>query len=160
MAKAAYGLEAGSYVGSYRIEGVIGRGGVGVVYLAAQERLGRNVALKVLNPERADDESFRDRFGREARLAASLDNHSILPVYDAGEINGLRITGYGSRSALDALRRPPGGSDQRSATSSGSFREARSGPESGTTRRHWRSASASCIRPVDALQSHASPGRR
>ena len=61
---------------------------MGVVYLAEHERLKRKVALKVLAPELADDERFRDRFMRESELAASLDEPNVLPVYDAGEHDG------------------------------------------------------------------------
>ena len=61
---------------------------MGVVYLAEHERLKRKVALKVLAPDLADDERFRDRFIRESELAASLDEPNVLPVYDAGEHDG------------------------------------------------------------------------
>ena len=61
---------------------------MGVVYLAEHERLKRKVALKVLAPELADDERFRERFIRESELAASLDQPNVLPVYDAGEQAG------------------------------------------------------------------------
>ena len=52
------------------------------------ERLGRAVALKLLAPHRADDPAFRDRLLRESRLAASLDHPNVMPVYDAGEVDG------------------------------------------------------------------------
>jgi hypothetical protein len=69
MATLAYGLEIGASIGGYRIDGVIGRGGMGVVYAATHERLKRKAALKILSPELADDESFRERFIRESQLA-------------------------------------------------------------------------------------------
>jgi serine/threonine-protein kinase len=72
----------------YRIERVLGRGGMGVVYLAHQLVLERMVALKLLAPELAADERFRERFLRESRLAASLDHPNIVPVFDAGEVEG------------------------------------------------------------------------
>src|SRR5919201_5651010 len=75
-------------IAEYRILRLIGRGGMGVVYMAEHSALGRKVALKVLPPEFAEDEGFRDRFHREARLAASLDHPNIVPVYDAGEHEG------------------------------------------------------------------------
>jgi serine/threonine protein kinase len=81
-------LPADSHIAEYRILQLIGRGGMGLVYLAEHSRLGRKVALKVLPPEYAEDEGFRDRFDREARLAASLDHPNIVPVYDAGEHDG------------------------------------------------------------------------
>ena len=63
----------GTELAGYRIEGVIGRGGMSVVYLAEHARLERKVALKVLAPELAGSERFHDRFLRESKLAASLD---------------------------------------------------------------------------------------
>jgi serine/threonine-protein kinase len=79
----------GRQVADYRVESLLGRGGQGVVYLAEHIHLGRKVALKVLAAELAEDQSFRRRFLREARLAASLDHPNILDVYDAGESDGL-----------------------------------------------------------------------
>jgi serine/threonine-protein kinase len=79
----------GGRLGGYAIESVLGRGGMGTVYLATQVRLARKVALKVVAPERAHDEDFRDRFLRESQLVASLDHPNVIPVYDAGEIDGV-----------------------------------------------------------------------
>jgi YVTN family beta-propeller protein len=81
-------LRTGSELLGFRIERVLGRGGMGVVYLAHQVVLDRMVALKLLAPELASDEQFRERFLRESRLAASLDHPSIVPVFDAGETGG------------------------------------------------------------------------
>jgi DNA-binding beta-propeller fold protein YncE len=81
-------LEVGSRLGGYRIDGVVGRGGMGVVYRATEVALERPVALKLIAPELADDTGFRERFLRESRLAASLDHPGILPVYAAGEADG------------------------------------------------------------------------
>ena len=78
----------GTNLGPYRIERIIGRGGMGVVYLAEQRELGRKVALKLLAPEYADDEAFRARFLRESRAAASIDHANIIPIYEAGEVDG------------------------------------------------------------------------
>ncbi|MGH8984935.1 MAG: serine/threonine-protein kinase, partial [Acidimicrobiia bacterium] len=75
----------GVKIGGYRIEAVIGAGGMGVVYLAVQLRLGRRVAVKVIAPALADDPVFRERFEREARLAASIEHPNAVPVYEAGE---------------------------------------------------------------------------
>jgi serine/threonine protein kinase len=77
-----------SQIAGYRIEGVAGRGGMGVVYRATHVHLGRTVALKLLNPELAASEEFRERFVREARAAAELEHPNIVPVYDAGEVDG------------------------------------------------------------------------
>ncbi len=70
------------------IEGVAGRGGMGVVYRATQLPLGRRVALKVVAPERAADPLFHARFERETRLAAAIDHPNVIPVYEAGEQDG------------------------------------------------------------------------
>jgi ABC-type transport system substrate-binding protein len=72
----------------YEILSELGRGGMGVVYRAHDLALDRNVALKLLAPELAEDVRFRERFLRESRLAASLDHPAIIPIYDAGEVAG------------------------------------------------------------------------
>src|SRR5512132_3497645 len=69
----------------YRIERVLGRGGMSVVYLAEDLSLKRQVALKLLAPLLADDDAFRERFLEESQLAASLDHPNVVPVYAAGE---------------------------------------------------------------------------
>jgi predicted Ser/Thr protein kinase len=74
--------------GSYDIQREVGRGGMGVVYLATDRRLGRRVALKVIVPELAADPQFRERFEREARVAATLEHPHVVPVYEAGEQDG------------------------------------------------------------------------
>lgn len=73
----------------YRIERVIGRGGMSVVYLAEQPTLERKVALKVLTPELAEDPRFRERFTRESRIAASLEHPNVIPIFEAGEEDGV-----------------------------------------------------------------------
>jgi len=78
----------GTELGGYRIVGQVGRGGTSVVYRAEHVRLGRPAALKLLSPGLGDAD-FSDRFLRESRLAASLDHPNIVPVYDAGEEDGL-----------------------------------------------------------------------
>lgn len=79
-------VEAAFEAVGYRIEAVIGRGGVGTVYRAVQTSLQRDVALKLLPPDRAADLAFRDRFVEESILTASLEHPHIVPVYDAGEV--------------------------------------------------------------------------
>jgi serine/threonine protein kinase len=79
----------GTEVAGFRIESVLGRGGMSVVYIAEQIRLGRKVALKVLTTELAWDEQFRERFVRESHIAAAIDHPNIIPIYDAGEAEGL-----------------------------------------------------------------------
>ena len=83
------GLAAGSQIAGFLIEEQIGRGGMAVVYRAADTRLNRSVALKILAPELAGDTAFRQRFMREMRAAASVDHPHIVPVFDAGEADGV-----------------------------------------------------------------------
>ncbi|HEX4464956.1 MAG TPA: protein kinase [Solirubrobacterales bacterium] len=78
----------GSTLGGYRIESLIARGGMGVVYRATQLALERPVALKVIAHQLADDEKFRSRFLSESRLAARLEHPAVVPVYDAREDDG------------------------------------------------------------------------
>jgi eukaryotic-like serine/threonine-protein kinase len=74
--------------GRYRVDRVLGRGGMAVVYLAHDEELRRPVAVKVLAGELAGDDTFRRRFLREARLAGRLSHPNVVQVYDAGETDG------------------------------------------------------------------------
>jgi serine/threonine protein kinase len=78
----------GTELGGYRIVEQLGRGGTSVVYRAEHVRLGRPAALKLLSPGLGEAD-FSERFLRESRLAASLDHQGIVPIYDAGEENGL-----------------------------------------------------------------------
>ena len=73
----------------HRIESVAGRGGMGVVYRATHLALNRVVALKLIAPELAEDPEFRQRFKRESETAASLDHPNVVPIYTAGEEDGL-----------------------------------------------------------------------
>jgi serine/threonine-protein kinase len=79
-------FEGGESVGGYRIERLLGRGGMGVVYEAVQSTLDRRIALKLLNPELAEDPAFVARFRREAQLQASLEHPHVLDVYEVGEV--------------------------------------------------------------------------
>lgn len=78
-------LAPGTTIAGYRVEGVVGQGGMGVVYEATQLSLDRTIALKLLAPELSDDPAFRMRFRREGRTQAGLDHPNIIPVYEAGE---------------------------------------------------------------------------
>jgi DNA-binding beta-propeller fold protein YncE/predicted Ser/Thr protein kinase len=78
----------GSTVAGYRLDALIARGGMGVVYRATQLALERPVALKVIARHLAEDESFRRRFLSESQLAARLDHPAVVPVYDAREEDG------------------------------------------------------------------------
>jgi streptogramin lyase len=101
-------LSSGDQLGDYTIRALIGRGGVGAVYRAADLRLARGVALKVLSAARAGDAGFRDRALRESQLAASLDHPNVIPIYSVGEDAGrvyiaMRLVEGGDLRAL--LRR-------------------------------------------------------
>ncbi|TWT85527.1 Serine/threonine-protein kinase PrkC [Posidoniimonas polymericola] len=103
-------FDAPDRLGDLRILGEIGRGGMGVVYEAEQESLGRRVAVKVLPGRALFDTRQLERFRREARTAAALQHPSIVPIYSVGEQDGLhylvmqRIDGVG----LDVLTRHVG----------------------------------------------------
>jgi len=79
----------GTEFAGYRIEALLGRGGMSVVYRAENARLGNKVALKLLAESLADDESFRERFVRESRTAAALNHPNIVSIYDAGDWDGV-----------------------------------------------------------------------
>jgi hypothetical protein len=81
-------IQIGSEFVGYRLDAVIARGGMGVVYRAYDLRLKRSVALKLMVPELALDERFRERFSREAELAMSLEHPNVVPIHDAGDIDG------------------------------------------------------------------------
>lgn len=83
------GPALGDTFAGHRIEAEAGRGGMGVVYRALDLDLDRVVALKLIAPEYAADSDFRERFKRECRMAASLSHPHIVPIYRAGEEDGL-----------------------------------------------------------------------
>lgn len=103
------GMAPGMEFDRYLIQEEIGRGGMGVVYKALDQDLGRQVALKVISPSLAADASFRSRFKNEARSAAKVDSPFVLPVYEAGESEG---------TLFMASRYVPGG-DLKSVIASG-----------------------------------------
>lgn len=78
-------LSIGAIFAGHRLEAVLGRGGMGIVYLAMHERLKHRRALKVISPAFSGDEQFRRRFERESEVAASLEHEHVIPIYDAGE---------------------------------------------------------------------------
>jgi hypothetical protein len=86
--KAVAELQTGSEFAGCRIEAVLGRGGMGVIYRATELRLGRPVALKLIATEQASDPDVRERFEREARMTASIEHPNVVPVYGAGEEDG------------------------------------------------------------------------
>ena len=79
----------GKVIAGYRIEERVGRGGMGVVYRAEHLNLRRRAAIKIIAPDLAESEGFRERFTREARIAAALQHPNIVTVYDAGEVDGI-----------------------------------------------------------------------
>jgi serine/threonine protein kinase len=82
----AAGFATGSLLGGYRLEEQVGAGGMAVVFRARDERLNRLVALKIMTPAMGSDDMFRQRFIRESRAAAAVDDPHIIPVYEAGEV--------------------------------------------------------------------------
>jgi serine/threonine-protein kinase len=93
-----HALAPGDAVGGYRIDRLIGRGGMGSVYEATQLSLERTVALKVIAPDLSADASFRERFRREGRIQARIDHPHIIPIHDAGE------SGHGLFLAMRLVR--------------------------------------------------------
>lgn len=81
-------LEVAATIAGYRIERVLGKGGMGVVYEATQLSLDRRIALKVIASDFGDDPEFRERFRREGMQQAALDHPHIVPVFEAGESDG------------------------------------------------------------------------
>ena len=79
----------GRQLGHYRIDGVLGRGGMSVLYRATDVRLGRGVALKVMGEHITGDPEFRARFVDEARNTSAIDHANVVPLYDFGEVDGL-----------------------------------------------------------------------
>ena len=78
----------GTELAGYRVEALVGRGGMGIVYRAHDIALDRSVALKLITPGLAESDRFRQRFIHESRVAASIDHANIVPIYDAGESQG------------------------------------------------------------------------
>ncbi|MQA07353.1 MAG: protein kinase [Pseudonocardiaceae bacterium] len=79
----------GRRIGHYRIDGVLGRGGMSVMYKATDVRLGRKVALKVIGEHLGADAEFRERFVDEARNTSAIDHPNVVPLYDFGEADGM-----------------------------------------------------------------------
>ncbi|MFL5829478.1 MAG: serine/threonine-protein kinase [Solirubrobacteraceae bacterium] len=112
-------LIQGATLAGCRLEELAGRGGMGVVWRATQLALNRPVAIKVIAPRLAEDVAFRERFQRESQLAASIEHPNVIPVYEAGELEGTlylimrwvhgtdlraRLLEYGPLGAPDTIR--------------------------------------------------------
>src|SRR5437762_12051488 len=82
-------ITEGSELAGYRVTGLLGRGGMGFVYEAEHLLLQRKAARKTLAPELGGGNDFRERFIRESQTVASIDHPNIIPLYDAGDLEGL-----------------------------------------------------------------------
>ena len=103
----------GKVLGAYSVISVLGVGGMGEVYLARDERLGRRLALKILPSEFVADKDRVERFAREARAVSALNHPNIVTVYDIGQLNGTHfiamehVAGQTLREKIQAARRQP-----------------------------------------------------
>jgi serine/threonine-protein kinase len=109
----------GDEFAGYRLEEMIGHGGMSIVYRARHLELERSVALKLLAPDLSEDPAFQERFIRESRLAAGLDHPNVIPIYEAGQENGVFYIAmrYVPGSNLKALLRRTGPLDGATAIS-------------------------------------------
>src|SRR4029077_16701375 len=98
-------LSEGDEFAGYRIERRLGRGGMGVLYLALEAGLERRVALKLIAPEAAADEVFARRFAEESKVAASIEHPNVVPIYAAGEAGGVPFIAMRYVSGSDLGRR-------------------------------------------------------
>jgi hypothetical protein len=107
MAEPARGIELsdGDEFAGYRVERRLGRGGMGVLYLAIEPGLERRVALKLIAPEAASDEVFARRFAEESRIAASIEHPNVVPIYAAGEEAGVPYIAMRYVAGADLARR-------------------------------------------------------
>jgi hypothetical protein len=143
----------GETFGSYSIEEVLGRGGMGTVFRATQRRLGRKVALKVIAPALADDEEFRARFLRESQLVASLDHPHVIPIYDADEVDGVLylamryVDGSSLRDRIRSRGRLSPGETLRTAEQIGGALDA--AHEAGLVHRDVKPGNILLARPAD-----------
>jgi hypothetical protein len=98
-------LSDGDEFAGYRIERRLGRGGMGILYLAVEPGLDRRVALKLIAPEAAADEVFARRFAEESRIAASIEHPNVVPIYAAGEERGVPFIAMRYVAGSDLSRR-------------------------------------------------------
>src|ERR1700710_750649 len=98
-------LSDGDEFGGYRIERRLGRGGMGILYLAVEPGLDRRVALKLIAPEAAADPVFAPRFTEESRIAASIEHPNVVPIYAAGEESGIPFIAMRYVAGSDLARR-------------------------------------------------------
>jgi hypothetical protein len=107
MAEPARGIELsdGDEFAGYRVERRLGRGGMGILYLAVEPGLERRVALKLIAPEAASDAVFARRFAEESRIAASIEHPNVVPIYAAGEEAGVPFIAMRYVAGADLARR-------------------------------------------------------
>ncbi len=107
MSGSAHGIELsdGDEFAGYRVEQRLGRGGMGVLYLAVEPGLERRVALKLIAPEAAADEVFTKRFAEESKIAASIEHPNVVPIYAAGEEGGVPYIAMRFVPGADLARR-------------------------------------------------------
>jgi protein kinase-like protein len=107
MAEPAQGIELsdGDEFAGYRIERRLGRGGMGILYLAVEPGLERRVALKLIAPEAAADEVFARRFAEESKIAASIEHPNVVPIYAAGEEGGVPFIAMRYVAGADLAKR-------------------------------------------------------
>ena len=107
MTEPARGIELseGDEFAGYRVERRLGRGGMGVLYLAIEPGLERRVALKLIAPEAAAEEVFARRFAEETRIAASIEHPNVVPIYAAGEEGGVPFIAMRYVAGADLARR-------------------------------------------------------
>ncbi len=98
-------LSEGDEFAGYRIEDRLGRGGMGILYLAIEPGLDRRVALKLIAPEAAAEEIFAKRFAEESRIAAAIEHPNVVPIYAAGEEGGVPFIAMRFVSGSDLGRR-------------------------------------------------------
>ncbi len=98
-------LSAGDEFAGYRIERRLGRGGMGMLYLALEPGLDRHVALKLIAPEAAADEVFARRFAEESKIAASIEHPNVVPIYAAGEEAGVPFIAMRYVAGADLAKR-------------------------------------------------------
>jgi hypothetical protein len=107
MSAASHGIELseGDEFAGYRIESRLGRGGMGVLYLALEPGLERRVALKLIAPEAAEEEVFARRFAEESKIAASIEHPNVVPIYAAGEEDGVPFIAMRYVAGADLAKR-------------------------------------------------------
>jgi len=155
------GVAAGRRLGQYRLVREVGRGGMGIVFEADDEKLGRRVALKLLPPQAGLDGQLLERFEREASAAARLSHSCIVPVYGVGEADGLHyfamefVDGETLDAVLDRVRDVGVGSEGTRPFESYTVSNADTGDSSSTAgggaRDYFRSAARLALEAAQAL---------